>query len=121
MTCQSTARIQSYMDGELSRIERKEMALHLETCSECRMALNELKQLSEWVDIALRESLTPLLEEQSLQANIDDAWTRFQSKLQNRAQKNIVVDSSTDSLSESEHSVVLPKIIEQKEENYVRR
>src|ERR1700730_4363815 len=104
MTCQFTARLQFYMDGELSRIERKEIALHLETCRDCRMALNELKQLSEWVDIALLESLTPLPEEQTLQANIDDAWTLFQSKLQERVQKNIVVDSSTDSLPESEHS-----------------
>lgn len=80
--CPQEARIQAYVDGELSRQERKELALHLDQCDLCRQALLELKRLTAWADEALAESFAPLPEEAKI--DVEQAWSRFEAKLRER-------------------------------------
>lgn len=77
--CPQEERIQSYLDGELSREERKELARHLDTCTLCTQALLELKRLAAWSDVALQESLAPLPQEAEI--DVEAAWTKFQARL----------------------------------------
>lgn len=81
MTCQE-ARIQAYLDGELSRDERKELSRHLQHCKPCQLTLAELKRLAEWSDIALHDALAPLPQEQTLHIDTVAAWATFEAKLQ---------------------------------------
>ncbi|MGZ4112352.1 MAG: zf-HC2 domain-containing protein [Tumebacillaceae bacterium] len=89
MTCQES-RIQAYLDGELTREDRKELARHIEHCQPCHKTLIELKRLSEWTDLALHEALAPLPNEQQLHLDVDAAWATFESKLQARREGKTV-------------------------------
>lgn len=42
MTCYEMGSIQSYIDGELSREERKQFIKHLDKCKECQNLLIEI-------------------------------------------------------------------------------
>ncbi|SHN75404.1 anti-sigma factor family protein [Desulfitobacterium chlororespirans] len=81
MSCsleQST--IQAYLDGELSREERKEMALHLRSCPGCREELEKMKRLDEWLKTALTESLK-LNTESEVSPDTQAAWEKLQARL----------------------------------------
>jgi anti-sigma factor RsiW len=52
MSCEKTAQVQAYYDGELSPAERAAMVAHLQQCAECRDELSDLKELSELVAAA---------------------------------------------------------------------
>lgn len=81
MSCsleQST--IQAYLDGELSREERKEMALHLQRCPGCREELENMKRLDEWLKTALEESLQ-LNTGDKTSPDTQAAWETFQARL----------------------------------------
>lgn len=72
--------IQAYLDGELSREERKEMALHLQSCPGCREELQNMKKLDEWIKTALTESLT-LNTGGEVSPDTQAAWEKFQARL----------------------------------------
>ncbi|TCP52743.1 anti-sigma factor RsiW [Tumebacillus sp. BK434] len=77
--CPQEERIQSYLDGELSRDERKELARHLDHCALCTQTLHELKRLAAWSDEALQESLSPL--PLAAEIDVEAAWEKFQARL----------------------------------------
>ncbi len=85
--------IQAYLDGELLREERKDIALHLENCPECQSELQSMKRLDEWVKIALEESLAlPIAQDGG--PDVQNAWERFQNRLEikNRETENLTPD-----------------------------
>ncbi|ASS76981.1 hypothetical protein CIG75_20140 [Tumebacillus algifaecis] len=82
--CPQEARIQSYLDGELTRDERKELARHLDHCTLCTQVLHELKRLTAWSDEALSESFSPLPDEAKI--DVAQAWDTFQARLHQRNQ-----------------------------------
>ncbi|HEU4964021.1 MAG TPA: zf-HC2 domain-containing protein [Bacilli bacterium] len=83
MTCPQEMRIEAYLDNELSREERKELARHLETCSHCQRSLAEAKRLSEWVEEALGESIA---EAERYEVDVNAAWSRMEATLATREQ-----------------------------------
>lgn len=84
MNCPQWGVLQAYIDGEIEREERKQIALHLEQCGVCRQALGELKRLEEWEQVAFEESFPPIPEQTRI--DVDAAWERFtQSTLNQKA------------------------------------
>lgn len=79
MMCKDEARIQAYLDGELNRNERKQMALHLEQCSECQTLLKEMKDLEDWARINITESFPEI--ESPIVIDEDKAWDLFTERL----------------------------------------
>lgn len=73
--------IQAYLDGELSREARKEMALHLEACAGCREKLQAMKRLDEWVKTVLTETLTTIGAQEKPSPDVQAAWEKFQTRL----------------------------------------
>jgi hypothetical protein len=47
MTDRWTESLSEYLDGELAPEDRRELGLHLESCSDCRSALGELERIVE--------------------------------------------------------------------------
>lgn len=84
MKCQNQGYIQAYLDGELSREERKEFSFHLEQCSECQMKLEEENKLENWTHLAIDESMKSPLND--IEIDTDTAWQRFENQL--HASKN---------------------------------
>ena len=85
MTCQHIAQLEAYLDGELSREDRKEFAKHLDHCTVCRHAMTEHKRLAAWADEVIAESF-PVVPEPIIDAlDINAAWSRFQDRLAARA------------------------------------
>ncbi|MFC7440210.1 anti-sigma factor [Laceyella putida] len=80
MVCKDQAQLQAYLDGELTRNERKQMALHLEQCPECQALLTEMKELEDWTRINIRESFPHT--DSSLVIDGDEAWSRFTGRLE---------------------------------------
>lgn len=48
MSDQWTDRLSPYLDGELSQEERGDLERHLETCDECKTALEQLQRVVNW-------------------------------------------------------------------------
>ena len=67
MTCYEMGSIQSYIDGELSREERKQFIKHLDKCMECQNLLIELTELNQWEHSTLAEEKL----HETLEINID--------------------------------------------------
>jgi mycothiol system anti-sigma-R factor len=69
MACPETARVQTYLDGELDATASAEFARHVELCAECRAALGELRDLRTVLrrDLA-REQAPPALRARVLRA-----------------------------------------------------
>lgn len=97
MNCSDWGRLQAYIDGEIDREQRKEIALHLEQCKECRQAASELKRLEEWGQISITESFPISREEINIDVNA--AWSRF--------------TRSTQSQTETKNSLQKPTILNQ--------
>lgn len=76
MTCQEIGFVQAYLDGELTREERKSFAQHLEFCPSCQRLVNEMKQLDNWTRIAIEESYYG--EPSPGTIDTQAAWERFQ-------------------------------------------
>ena len=68
MTDRWTESLSDYLDGELTSEDRREMALHLESCADCAEALRELEQVLERAralpDMAPPRDLWPQIEAQ---------------------------------------------------------
>lgn len=68
MTDRWTESLSDYLDGELTSEDRREVALHLESCADCAEALRELEQVLERAralpDLAPPRDLWPEIEAQ---------------------------------------------------------
>jgi hypothetical protein len=45
-----TEKLSDYLDGELTEADRAELGRHLETCADCRAALEQLRDIVGWAD-----------------------------------------------------------------------
>lgn len=77
MTCYEIGSIQSYIDGELSREERKQFIKHLDKCMECQNLLIELTELNQWERSTLAEE--KLHETPEINIDVEKAWQTFNS------------------------------------------
>src|SRR5262245_49726802 len=68
MTDRFAESLSDYLDGELTAEDRREVALHLETCAECAQAARELEQVIERArtlsDLTPPRDLWPTIEAQ---------------------------------------------------------
>jgi anti-sigma factor RsiW len=68
MTDRWSESLSDYLDGELTTEDRRELALHLESCADCAQALRELEQVVERAralpDLAPARDLWPAIETQ---------------------------------------------------------
>ncbi|MGB8956925.1 MAG: zf-HC2 domain-containing protein [Tumebacillaceae bacterium] len=85
MTCQHSSQIEAYLDGELSREARKEFAKHLDHCTSCRTLLAEHKRLAQWAEEVILESLPDVSDDRLDNFDVDAAWSRFQTNLQQKS------------------------------------
>ena len=72
MACAESPRLQAYFDGEVDVIAAAEFERHLESCAECRVALQELQETRS----ALRSGLTYVRTPPELRARILRALDR---------------------------------------------
>lgn len=75
MTCHNTGMLQAYLDGEISRDQKKQIMSHLESCQTCRKNLEELQQLHFFCKEALESS--------DAAVDTEKAWATFEKNLQN--------------------------------------
>lgn len=69
--------VQSYIDGELSREERKQFIKHLDKCKKCQNLLIELTELNQWEHSTLAEE--KLHEAPEINIDVEKAWQTFNS------------------------------------------
>ncbi|MCI1696217.1 zf-HC2 domain-containing protein [Aneurinibacillus aneurinilyticus] len=80
MNCLNERSLQAYLDGEINRETRKNIASHLEHCAECCTRMERAKKLEQWTELALAESFPePLLTDAEI--NTEAAWKRFEQRL----------------------------------------
>lgn len=77
MTCYEMGSIQAYIDGELSREERKQFIKHLDKCHKCQNLLIELTELNQWEHSTLAEE--KLHEAPEINIDVEKAWQTFNS------------------------------------------
>jgi anti-sigma factor RsiW len=53
MICHDMGVLQAYLDGEVSRDQKKQIMKHLETCPACRADIEELQNLHAFCEKAL--------------------------------------------------------------------
>ncbi|HDR4425620.1 TPA: DUF4179 domain-containing protein [Bacillus cereus] len=75
MTCYEMGSIQSYIDGELSREERKQFIKHLDKCKKCQNLLIELTELNQREHSTLAEE--KLHETPEINIDVEKAWQTF--------------------------------------------
>jgi hypothetical protein len=74
MTCHDMGVLQAYLDGEVSREEKKQIMKHLENCQTCRENMDELQSLHSFCE--------KTLEVKDVTIDIDQAWARFEKQIQ---------------------------------------
>jgi len=111
MTCPEQRLIEAYLDGELSREERKVFAKHLDHCSTCRTTLAEHKRLAQWADDVIDESLPHVSDADMDHIDVGRAWTHFQAALQERAAVQHPDNSVDEPKSVSHTSVSAPPTV----------
>ncbi|GAB7388758.1 anti-sigma factor [Bacillaceae bacterium] len=80
MRCGDPGYVQSFLDGELSRDERKRFSRHLQECETCHALLLESRRLEHWCAGALQESISVKQAEQ-VEFDVEVAWRRFQQRI----------------------------------------
>ncbi|SFX20286.1 Putative zinc-finger [Thermoactinomyces sp. DSM 45891] len=80
MICKDEMLMQAYLDGELTRDERKQIALHIEKCPECLARMNEMKDLEDWARIHITDSF-PRVDE-ALYIDVDRAWDHVSEQVE---------------------------------------
>ncbi|TCP69208.1 anti-sigma factor family protein [Baia soyae] len=80
MVCKDEMLMQAYLDGELTRDERKQIALHIEKCPECLARMNEMKDLEDWARIHITDSF-PRVDE-ALSIDVDRAWVGVSEQIE---------------------------------------
>lgn len=74
MTCQDKGTLQAYLDGEVSREQKKGIMKHLESCPSCRESIEELQNLQSFCE--------GVLEAKDASVDTEAAWVQFSNKLQ---------------------------------------
>ncbi|WP_211653405.1 zf-HC2 domain-containing protein [Planococcus alpniumensis] len=88
MTCHDIGTLQAYLDGEVSREEKKRIMKHLENCAICRGAVSELQQLQAFYENKLD------LDGEDI--DVARAWARFEENLeQGDNRKSAAVSETT--------------------------
>ncbi|MES5894031.1 DUF4179 domain-containing protein [Bacillus cereus group sp. RP43] len=82
MTCYNMGFIQAYIDGELSRNERKQFIKHLDTCEKCQKLLIEITKLNQWENSTLAEECIQSKQEIEIDIDVEQAWKTFESNSQ---------------------------------------
>ncbi|WKA57035.1 zf-HC2 domain-containing protein [Planococcus shenhongbingii] len=80
MTCHDLGVLQAYLDGEVSREQKKQIMKHLESCHTCREKIDELQKLQSFCEKAL--------EAQDIHIDITQAWAKFEENLQFAGNQN---------------------------------
>lgn len=85
MTCHDMGMLQAYLDGEVSREQKKQIMKHLESCPACRSNIAELQNLHSFCEGAL--------ESKDVVVDTESAWAQFENKLvlagtQNLSERN---------------------------------
>lgn len=73
MTCHDIGTLQAYLDGEVSRDEKKRIMKHLESCGACRGKVHELQSLQAFCEDSF--------EVDEAAVDVDRAWVRFEENL----------------------------------------
>lgn len=73
MKCLNLGILQSYLDEELTREEKKKVMQHLEKCSTCRQYVTDLQELEAFGEAELGDS--------DVEVDVDAAWANFEHKL----------------------------------------
>ncbi|MGG7620795.1 anti-sigma factor family protein [Bacillus coreaensis] len=76
MTCHEMGVLQAFLDGEVSREEKKQIMRHLESCQTCRENMEELKSLHSFCE--------KTLEVKDVTIDTDQAWARFEKHVLNK-------------------------------------
>jgi anti-sigma factor RsiW len=93
MTCRYSDWIPAYIDGELSRDERKTFFGHLDGCRECRQTLFEQKKLHESLEHMFQTTFDTAAQIELSEADIDAAWERFESRRRNAETERFLQDN----------------------------
>ncbi|MDN7240615.1 zf-HC2 domain-containing protein [Planococcus sp. N028] len=78
MTCHDVGVLQAYLDGEVSRDQKKQLMKHLESCPMCRAKIEELQNLHSFCERAL------VVKE--VNVNTELAWAKFEKNLHSGSQ-----------------------------------
>lgn len=81
MTCHDMGVLQAYLDGEVSRDEKKQIMRHLETCQTCRENIGELQSLHSFCE--------KTLVAKDVTIDTDQAWADFQENIQRAGDQKI--------------------------------
>ncbi|PSL36317.1 anti-sigma factor RsiW [Planomicrobium soli] len=81
MTCPDVGVLQAYLDGEVSREQKKQIMKHLESCRKCRSNIKELQTLHSFCERAL------VVKE--VDVNTDQAWAKFEEKLRHNGNQKL--------------------------------
>ncbi|TWT01978.1 zf-HC2 domain-containing protein [Planomicrobium sp. CPCC 101079] len=73
MTCHDMGVLQAYLDGEVSRDQKKQIMRHLESCRMCRSKIAELQNLHAFCG--------KILEPKDVAVDTDQAWAKFEENL----------------------------------------
>lgn len=74
MTCHDTGVLQAYLDGEVSRDQKKQIMKHLESCRICRDQIDELQSLHSFCERAL------VVKDVTI--DTERAWAKFEQNIQ---------------------------------------
>ncbi|PEA55707.1 hypothetical protein CON64_06075 [Bacillus pseudomycoides] len=80
MKCQDIGFIQTYLDGELNRDERKQYIQHLDQCKACQQKLEEVSKLNKWEQVILDDEFANV--SQDIDIDVNKAWKTFEQKIQ---------------------------------------
>jgi hypothetical protein len=74
MTCHDMGVLQAYLDGEVSREQKKQIMKHLEGCRKCRDNIEELQDLQAFCE--------KTFEAKNAAVDAGQAWAKFEENLQ---------------------------------------
>lgn len=98
MNCeQLRAKLDAYMDGELSDVELREMEAHAATCESCRLEFQSAR--------LVRETLADLPEEVAVPLDVQAGWRRAVREEAKRGG----VSSTSEHVAANEHAAAKPK------------
>ncbi|WP_186725616.1 anti-sigma factor [Planomicrobium sp. CPCC 101110] len=81
MTCHDMGVLQAYLDGEVSRDQKKQIMKHLEHCRMCRRNINELQRLHTFCE--------KTLEAKGVEIDSNQAWVQFENNLQHAGNQKL--------------------------------
>jgi phage-related protein len=82
MICHDMGMLQAYLDGEVSREEKKQIMRHLEKCQTCRKNVDELQSLHSFTEKSLYVK--------EVKVDTDQAWAKFEGNLQHAENQKMI-------------------------------